>query len=457
MNFLYENASAHDALEFACRSQGEVFAVNKLVGLLILGVLGYTSGGALAQDLFESQTNGELPPQFTFDALEGPAAPGMERMMLPPDETIPEPIAEPLSTPLGSDAFEPGAVDYAEDESRIFNSYPALLESTGTWLRRGFWYAEADAVIFSRSFDNNAIVLATEQSFIPPQIRANTLEIDGSSGAEGAPRLNVGRFLFRDHENRDHTAEFTIFGGGNWGQTSQLSGAFLQMPISITNGNPGFDGAQDMQYDYLSWFNSFELTYNVKQRMGKDRMELEPSGHWVRRAQPTHTNAFLAGVRYFSLDEDLDIMAFGIPDGNMDGNNETGEYNVQTGNRMIGTELGYSRSYETSRWSLTGRVKGGMFLNMVHLESNFNVTGNVTSGSTDLEGDNLSFIGEAALIGKWHLRPNLSLRTSLEVLQVTGLALAPNQVDFVPSGSPFIGNGADVYYLGGAIGFESYW
>ncbi len=433
--------------------------MNKIVGLLILGVLGYTSGGALAQDLFESQTLGELPPQFTFDAAEEPATPGMQRMMLPPDENIPEPIAEPLSVPLGSEDFEPGAVDYAEDEYRIFNSYPALLESTGTWLRRGFWYAEADAVLFSRSFDKNEFVLATDPTvFTPFQNGAkNALEIDGSSSAEGAPRLNVGRFLFRDHENRDHTAEFTIFGGGNWGQSSQLAGTFLQMPISITNGNPSFDGAQSMQYDYRTWFNSFELTYNVKQRMSKDRMELEPSGHWVRRAQPTHTNAILAGVRYFSLDEDLRIMAFGIPDGNMDGDNETGEYHVQTGNHMIGTELGYSRSYETSRWSLTGRVKGGMFLNMVHLTSNFDVTGNVTSGSTDLEGDNLSFIGEAALIGRWHLRPNFSLRTSLEVLQVSGVALAPNQVDFVPSGSPFIGNNADVFYLGGAIGFESYW
>ena len=426
--------------------------MNKIVGLLILGVLGFSSRGATAQDQFGSQ-----PPQFAFADQDGLDAPEMQRMMLPPDEEILQPEMERLSTPLSSGDFDSDLEQYAQDDLRTFDCQPALLESTGTWLRRGFWYAEADAVIFARTYDKAGTVLARDLDTIVLGGLKNTLYIDGSSCAETAPRLNVGRFLFRDHENRDHTAEFTIFGGGNWGQDSQLAGGNLVMPRNITNGNPSFDGAQFMNFDYTTWFNSFELTYNVKQRMLKDRMELEPSGHWVRRAQPSQTNTFLAGVRYFSLDEDLKVNAFGIPDANVDGNSETGNYHIQTGNHLIGTELGLSHSYETARWSLTGKVKGGMFVNMIHLKSDFDVTGDVTSGSTDMEGDNISFIGEASLIGRWHLRPNFSLRTSLEVLQVSGVALAPFQMDFIPSGSPYLGKGADVTYLGGGIGFESYW
>ena len=409
MNPLYEFLSHLMRENFACRSKGEVFAVKKIVGLLILGVLGIPRGGALAQDLYEAQTQGDIPPQFMFAAQGEATVPGLQRMMLPPDEEIPQPIAEPLSTPLSSDDFESDVEKAAQDDFRTFDCQPALLESTGTWLRRGFWYGEIDAVLLERSFNTSGVTLAFDASVLNPIQRLGTknqLAIDGAKpGVEGAPRLNVGRFLFRDHANRDHTMEFTIFGGGNWSQNSELDGGNLVMPLTVTNGNPSFSGAQRMQFDYNSWFNSFELTYNVKQRMQKDRMELEPSGHWVRRAQPSSTNSLLAGLRYFSLDEDLKIMAFGIPDGNADLNDETGNYHVRTGNHLIGTEMGIGHSYETSRWSLEAKVKGGMYLNMIDLDSSFDVTGNITSGSTDLEGDNMTWIGQAALIGKWHLHP----------------------------------------------------
>ncbi len=455
MNSLYENASAHDAREFACRSKGEVFAVNKLVGLLILAVLGIPSGEACAQDLVQGQS-----PQFIFADQDLSASAGLPKMQLP-DEEIPQPIAEPLATPLYEDDFDSEGIDGVDEDFRVFDCYPALLESTGTWLRRGFWYAEADAVLFARSFAKTGLTLAFDADVVNPIQRLGTknmLAIDSAKpGVEGVPRLNVGRFLFRDYMNRDHTMEFTIFGGGNWSQDSALDGGNLVMPLNISNGNPNFSGARRMQFGYDSWYNSFELTYNVKQRMSRDRMELEPSGHWVRRAQPSSTNALLAGVRYFNLDENLNIMAFGIPDADGDSDNETGNYRVQTGNHLIGTELGLSHAYETARWSITGKVKGGMYLNMIHMESNFDVTGNITSGSTDIEGDNLAWVGEAALIGRWHLRPNFSLRTSLEVMHLTGVALAPYQVDFIPSGSPLLSDNSDVVYLGGAIGFESYW
>ena len=38
----------------------------------------------------------------------------------------------------------------------------APIESTGTWLRRGFWYAETDAVVFNRIWDRNDKRLAAQ-------------------------------------------------------------------------------------------------------------------------------------------------------------------------------------------------------------------------------------------------------------------------------------------------------
>lgn len=191
--------------------------------------------------------------------------------------------------------------------------------------------------------------------------------------------------------------------------------------------------------------------------MLKDRMELEPNGQWVRRAQPTRSYSMLAGLRYFSLDESLNWIAFGIPPQVASDPSETGTYNIRIGNHLIGTQLGLSTAYETARWSLGAQTKGGMYVNMMDLQSSFAVSGGGTSGDSDLEADNLSFIGEAGLLGKYHIRPNLSLRVGVEVMFLSHVAVAPDQISFTPSGKNSISYGSDNIYLGGSLGFESYW
>jgi hypothetical protein len=436
------------------------FAVKKVSVYLMLLVLSASSREAAALDLFESQTLGELPEASVSAPIDSIPS-GAPIMELPPGESSAMPaINEPLTLPVPTSELSPSGVgDEKVREFQLFDCDPALLESTGTWLRRGFWYAEADAVLLQRRFDRNGVLLMqvgpTNQApvFFPHEI----MGIDGDRpGVEGAPRLKVGRFMFRDEANRDHNLEFVAFGGGNWSQEGQISEDILFVPSQLKGTNEAFDGATDSNFRYDSWFESFELNYHVKQRMLKDRMELEPNGQWVRRAQPSRSLSFLAGLRYFNLDEHLDWQAFGIPDANDDDVDEQGTYDIQTSNHMIGTQMGLSQAFETARWSLGAYVKGGMYLNMIRLESEFDIT-DTASGETDLDGDNISWIGEASFIGKYHVTPNFSMRAGLEILHVTGTALAAQQIDFNPSGSPYIGMGKDNVYLGGSIGFEGYW
>ena len=98
-----------------------------------------------------------------------------------------------------------------------------------------------------------------------------------------------------------------------------------------------------------------------------------------------------------------------------------------------------------------------MYLNRIDLNSNFIVTGGLTQGAANLDEYNLSFVGETAGIAKWHLRPNLSLRASIEMLFISAVAMAGDQIDFIPSGTAAISQGGDSLYLGGSMGFESYW
>jgi len=434
----------------------EMNLVEKRFALLVLILLGMVPRVLVAQEGRVPDPYGyhdELPPQIVYPQTAG--QPYAESTSLADLQAR----ANSSSAETIDTGSEQSLLPYTqESDYRLVGCEPALLESTGTWLRRGFWYTEVDAVVFNRAFKEATILLAQEVNQQGNFFQTNDLFIGGSRpGAEGMPRVMLGRFLFRDADNRDHTAEFTAYGGGEWTQQGSLSGTFLQIPFERDGFNPSFNGATLSQYRHDTRFNSFELNYHVKQRLGRDRMELEPNGAWVRRGTGGVTQTFLAGIRYVDITDILHWDAFGIPDANNDNIPETGIYQVRTDNDLFGTQVGYSAAIETARWSLGVLAKGGGYLNELSLDSDFSVTGDVTSGTARGTDDTLSFVGEVRLQGKWHIRPNLSLRTSFEMVYINSLALSPFQVNFVPGVSTSIAQGGENTYLGGAVGIEGYW
>ena len=62
-----------------------------------------------------------------------------------------------------------------------------------------------------------------------------------------------------------------------------------------TQTTPGFNFSHIQSYTYTSTFNSLELNYRVRQRTGRDRLELSRDGTWVRQ------ETWLVGVRFFVL------------------------------------------------------------------------------------------------------------------------------------------------------------
>jgi len=435
--------------------------VKRLIILLIVGSLVGSIRPAAAQEALIPPVGG--PPRIELPEVPGVgsgtrglAAPGA---MPAPGNLEPLPAGD-----LGTENLSPELQSYAAgDEYQIIDCEPALLESTGTWLRRGFWYTEIDALVMDLIWSRDDRLLAS-QVVSPNPVFNNSLIVQGGrSGAEVLPRLKLGRFLFRDHKNRDHAAEFIVSGGGQWTRDGRLDaaggGTLTVNPLLTAGGtNPSFDGATSMEFDYDSRFNNFELNYHVKSRMAKDRMELEPSGQWVRRAQPSVSRSLMAGIRYFNLNESFDWNAFGIDDDNNAATTaQTGTYRVETDNDLIGSQLGFSWTYESARWSLGLQNKSGLYLNRNDVDSNFAVTGGVAAGSSTIDEYDISFITEGAVMGKWHLRPNFSLRAGLEILFVSSVAHASEQLNFIPvSTSQVVANGHSTF-MGGTIGFEGYW
>ncbi|WP_197524910.1 BBP7 family outer membrane beta-barrel protein [Botrimarina hoheduenensis] len=484
-------------LEWRRGSKGDASVVNPLrtwlirSTLLSVGVFGFTAAQAVAQEGVPTPAY-ELP-----DNASAFVRSGVGNESLPAGTVIEE--SDTRYAPLSS-YFMPDGPPIDPHTDCL-----ALTESSGTWLRRGLWYADLDAVIMNRTWDRRNLAFGQEFDLVSQQtvvqfvvdfesaVQVQNAELNRSSpGSEGMPRLGLGRFLFRDAANRDHTAEMVVFGGGEWvdqqGIDAQLlppDGLFtpagagtglvdrtgLHVPSQIdgtepTNideslGLPSFDGADSMDIEYRSRFNSWELNYSVAQRMRKDRMELDPNGSWVRRASPGLTWDYLAGFRYFDLEEDLDWSATNIRSLDPTGRATDGAYAVGVSNNLFGGQLGLGITYEADRWNLTTFTKHGLYLNDGRAKTNVSYTdlaeGVDDPGFTrDMHQNGIAYMLQGGLTGRYHLRPNLSLRAGWEFMFLTNVALAPDQLDFNPAMGRLNLSG-DIFYQGFTCGTEYYW
>ena len=412
---------------------------------LLAGSLAMLGSLSVAQELTMPPTTMTIP---SSDAIMEPIPAGPQEM---PDAPLVDSTTAP--DPLEFHGYNDHAV-LSEATGDIWGCRPALTESTGTWLRRGWWYGEIDAVVLNRQWKRDDATLGFDSGSSRRLVLGR-----GDPGASSAVRLTLGRFLFRDVRNRDHTMEFTAFGGGEWGQhdtmTANGGGQTLFVPtgLSDTDFSDVFDQSQTMRVDYDSRVTSFEVNYRVKERMRRDRMVLTPGGEWVRTANEGISKQYLVGLRYFDLVDVLDWDATNL--GTV--NNEDGNYHIETNNDMFGLHLGCALLFEHDRWNVELGGKGGPFINVAKANSRLTVTNEPDSSfSVGNRESTLGFVGEFQLIGRYHLRPNLSLRAGWQMLYVTSVALAPDQFTFSPDEGRFAYTG-DPFYNGGIFGLECYW
>lgn len=437
--------------------------------------------GAFAQD---------APPMPTEFEGDGPT----EVLDIPPaDAGTNQPsfpaYEEPQQTMSGStgpELLDPNAAGYD-----LWDSLPPVTESTGTWLDRGYWYSQIEAVAMTRQWSRGNLNIAatnlvvvgntvlngnqtfptlTPNQFDVPTIDSGRLRLDRNSpGREGSARFTLGRFLARDCDNRDHSTEVTFFGGGEFGHNCSLfadpnNPNTLQVPSAFDlNSTRSFDGANSMFVQYDSRFNSFEWNYRVSTRLDRDRMVMLPNGHWVRRAKPGLTYQGIAGVRYLDLTENLLWTADDIVNGLIAPNDVNGVYDIRTSNDLFGMQGGGGITYQAARFNIGGLLKMGILANDAKARSGL-VYSNVTDGATvddvgfsnSNRSDTLSFLMEFSLVGRYYLHPSITLRTGYHALYFTEVALAPHQIDFAEDNAKVASSG-DPFYHGISAGLDFTW
>jgi hypothetical protein len=244
-------------------------------------------------------------------------------------------------------------------------------------------------------------------------------------------------------------------GGGTWEQDRVMSSSTpngLFVPFFVAGNNETFNGSTRQSIDYESTLNSFEMNYHVRARLAHDQLIMDPNGQWHRAANAGFQREYLAGLRFVEMKERFDWRAQDIV--NLGDN---GTYLIRTDNDMFGFQLGTGMTYQAPRWSLGATCKGGVFVNdalgNIHLDF---TADNENDADLRMRENQLSFVGEFRLLGRYHILPNVSLRAGYELMLITSAAIAPNQATFITDTS-YLNTTATPFYHGTSFGCEWYW
>jgi len=301
--------------------------------------------------------------------------------------------------------------------------------------------------------------------------------------------ITIGRYLGRDSDNRDQFLEFTYYGMNHWEQNAAMHqtdrptvfgsafGGSSVYPIaanlpatqSETFGNlysvfdhrlAGFNRADNLDARYASRFDNFELNVRVRPRLRHDRMVLYQNGLWRRETQEGCSFSFLAGLRGMSLDESFLLCGSGqivVEEYNVPVAPETttattrGEYDVRTHNDMVGLQIGGDAVYRKGFAELGIRMKGGVFINFADQISSILSTGGLDDPMGDVElydvngpytdvnnqyyeerlarSRDVAGVAELGFTASYQVRANMVIRAAYDLMWLSGVALAPEQVD----------------------------
>jgi hypothetical protein len=433
----------------------------------------------------------EIPPELRLPDEPTPAiaAPmGIEASGGSAAEEIPVPEAEFQGGMNGAGIHEMpmealGAVDGFPLPAV---GMPAPLISSGTWFRRGFWYTEQDVVILNRdSFDD--VVLSVDASpntgavLGPLNVRRRLAVESDQPGAAASARLTLGRFMFRDESNRDHTMEFTFFGLGEWTDTRSVESlnpdglvtplarivrilSILPLTIDGTATAGGFQRVNNQRFTAETEMNSFEWNYRLRHRHTRDSLELDPDGHWTRRMQPQTLHGYVFGLRYLQMDDGLRWESQAIL------RDARGDMDIRTSNDLFGCHFGGDIIHQRERWSVGVRGKAGPFVNFSSQNTDlFTVDPGVPGSFPSIppfpastqhdraDEEVISFAADLGVFAHYHLHSNVALHMAYEALWLTSVATAIDQINFETGDVPIVKTGGSQMYMGMSFGVDFYW
>ena len=283
----------------------------------------------------------------------------------------------------------------------------------------------------------------------------------------------IGHYLGRDTDNRDHFVEFTYWGMNAWSDSQTAYGDRIDYVGGVTAGNlfsqfeesvGGFNRAEEQVIWYKSQMNNYEVNVRLRPRGREDRLVLHSNGRWRRECQPGDYTSYLIGLRTLSIDERFYFRSSGMVDDNGVQSNVNGDYDIDTHNDLFGFQIGGDYIHRQCKWQWGFRGKTGLFMNFADQNSRI-----LTSAPGDpfattqlniadyARRDVISLLAEVGFVGNYKIRPNIILSAGYDLMWVTGLALAPEQLTFDTVPTNEINKNGHVYSHGLTLELEWTW
>jgi hypothetical protein len=269
--------------------------------------------------------------------------------------------------------------------------------------------------------------------------------------------------------------EATFLGGFEWESDHAIAGnAVTGFFLGSGSRAAFFSGTNAETLDtYLkSDLNSLELNYRIRTRPTRDSLALQPNGVWVRHNTAGQIRSVLFGFRGMSVNERFRLQSIdtGTIDRDLSGAAITadivrGDYLVRTSNDMFGVQLGGEIYEQMNEWQWGVRAKAGGIFNFAERRSTIDTLRAADNDGLDNDAnriaetrteEHLAFITDASIFGVYNLRPNISLRVSYDVLFITGVALADENIGLGETFPGMSTTGVALYH-GASFGFETQW
>jgi hypothetical protein len=236
------------------------------------------------------------------------------------------------------------------------------------------------------------------------------------------------RFVLGYSPTQKDAWELSYFGLQHWqdAQSVTNAGGLLGLP-----GDLGllteFSGARLLQATYSSEIHDAELNY---------------SWHHCCNAL-----SWIAGFRYFRLDDELDLTSTVTGTG-------LGAYNVRAVNDLYGGQLGarFNVCCHQFQWDCT--AKAGAFGNDIESIQFAGPVGGMTVRDTRVFESHWAFVGEFSSNVSYYFCKNWCATAGFNVLWLDGVAFAPDQLDFTntPTSGTAVNHDGNAMYVGGHVG-----
>jgi hypothetical protein len=312
---------------------------------------------------------------------------------------------------------------------------------------RPSWYFRGDSVWLTRDRPNNHNLTSYDNLNNPADHLNNHFLLstdDVTYPLEPGMKLTLGRYL------TDTTMiEATYFGAVNWDRrngtpdfVSAGNGLGPLLPYWGLGLGPfdtgAFTGSNVQIASYESQFNSVEL--NVRHSV------------WG-------TTSILAGIRYINVGDLFQLAAF--DDGGNSNPNGNGFYRTWTNNNLVGVQLGteYTHDLWFPRLFASVDARGGIFANFAE-QKNLLFNSGDTYNQRSAREIEFASAWDLTFAISYLATDHLTIRGGYTFLFLSGIALAPDQLDANPTmqdSRNFIADKGNLTLQGPFIGGELAW